>query len=158
MSDPARTRRAAEAYVAALNCGDPEAIAARVSEDFYNEHTSTLGRSLRGRATYRERLPGFLAEFEGLRYAVEDLIVDGDRAALAYTMTFRLRDSAAGEPVRIRGVFRLRMVGDLVAHRVDYWDGAEFERQTAGGRTGAGVAAAAGEADCGIDAGVDKNR
>ncbi|MFF7250894.1 nuclear transport factor 2 family protein [Embleya sp. NPDC008237] len=132
MSDPARTRRAVEAYVAALNSGDPDAIAARVSEDFHNEHTSALGRSLRGRTAYRARLPRFLSEFEGLHYAVEDLLVDGDRAALAYTMTFRPRGAAAGEPVRIRGVFRLRVLGDLVAHRVDYWDGAEFERQTAG--------------------------
>ncbi|MFI1383624.1 nuclear transport factor 2 family protein [Embleya sp. NPDC020886] len=132
MSDPARTRRAAEAYLAALNSGDPAAIAARVSVDFHNEHTSALGRSLHGRVAYRERLPQFLAEFEELRYAVEDLLVDGDRAALAYTMTFRLRGGSAGaEPVRIRGVFRLRVVGDLIAHRVDYWDGAEFERQTA---------------------------
>ncbi|MYS80850.1 nuclear transport factor 2 family protein [Embleya scabrispora] len=156
MSDPARTRRTAEAYVAALNSGDPEAIAARVSEDFHNEHTSALGRSLRGRTAYRERLPGFLAEFEGLRYAVEELLVDGDRAAIAYTMTFRLRGSAAAEPVLIRGVFRLRMVGDLIAHRVDYWDGAEFERQTAG--AGAGVATTAAEAGDGIDADLDKNR
>ncbi|WP_331771496.1 ester cyclase (plasmid) [Embleya sp. NBC_00888] len=131
MSDPARTREAVEAYVAALNSGDPEQITACVSEDFHNEHTSAMGRSLRGRAAYRARLPVFLAEFEGLRYAVEDLLVDGDRAALAYTMTFRPRGSAAGEPVRIRGVFRLRVVAGLIAHRVDYWDGAEFERQIA---------------------------
>ncbi|WP_331767371.1 nuclear transport factor 2 family protein [Embleya sp. NBC_00896] len=137
MSVDARTRAAAEAYVAALNSGDPDRVAACVTEDFHNEHTSALGRSLRGRAAYRERLPGFLAEFEDLRYRVEDLLVDGDRAALAYTMTFRVRvrGSASGEPVRIRGVFRLRIADGLVAHRVDYWDGAEFERQTAAART-----------------------
>ncbi|MYV99188.1 nuclear transport factor 2 family protein [Streptomyces sp. SID3343] len=168
MSVGARTRIAAEAYVAALNTGDPDRIAACVTEDFHNEHTSALGRSLRGRAAYRARLPGFLGEFQGLRYVVEDLLVDGDRAALAYTMTFRVRGgsvsagggsgdggsvgasggggegsvsarggsgggSVGGEPVRIRGVFRLRVVDGLVAHRVDYWDGAEFARQTARG-------------------------
>jgi ketosteroid isomerase-like protein len=136
VSVEARTRVAAEAYVAALNSGDVDRIASCVTEDFHNEHTSALGVSLRGRAAYRERLPGFLGEFEGLRYVVEDLLVDGDRAALAYTMTFRVRGSGRGsgrgEPVRIRGVFRLRVADGLVAHRVDYWDGAEFERQTAG--------------------------
>jgi steroid delta-isomerase-like uncharacterized protein len=136
VSTDARTRVAAEAYVAALNSGDAERIASRVTEDFYNEHTSALGRSLRGRAAYRARLPGFLREFEGLRYVVEELLVEGDRAALAYTMTFRVRASVEGspaEPVRIRGMFRLRIVNGLVAHRVDYWDGTEFERQRAGG-------------------------
>ncbi|MGW9213867.1 nuclear transport factor 2 family protein [Embleya sp. NPDC055664] len=128
----AGTRAAVEAYVAALNGGDPDTIADRVSIDFHNEHTSALGRSLRGRAAYRERLPHFLAEFEELRYVVEDLLVDGDRAALAYTMTCRPRGSRAAEPVRIRGVFRFRVVGGLVAHRVDYWDGGEFERQVGG--------------------------
>ncbi|WP_424638121.1 nuclear transport factor 2 family protein [Embleya sp. AB8] len=127
----AGTRRAVEAYVAALNSGDPDRIAACVSVDFHNEHTSALGRSLRGRAAYRERLPGFLGEFVDLRYEVEELLVAGDRAALAYTMTFRVRGAELGGPVRIRGVFRLRVVDGLVAHRVDYWDSAEFERQTA---------------------------
>jgi hypothetical protein len=34
-----------------------------------------------------------------------------------------------GRPISIRGMFRFRTVDGLVAHRVDYWDGAEADRQ-----------------------------
>ena len=34
-----------------------------------------------------------------------------------------------GRPLSIRGMFRLRVRGGQVCHRVDYWDGAEVERQ-----------------------------
>ena len=114
-----------ERYLDALNGGDPDRIAACVSEDFFNEHTSALGHSRRGRASYRERLPSFLEEFAGLHYDVEEMIIDGERSAVAYTMTCTYR----GAPVSVRGVFRLRVEDGLIAHRVDYWDSAVFLRQ-----------------------------
>ncbi|WP_073789059.1 ester cyclase [Streptomyces uncialis] len=125
-----RTREAVERYIAALNSGDPDRIAGRVTADFHNEHTASLGRSVRGRAAYRERLTGFLAEFEELRYEVEDLIVDGDRAAVAYLMTFRWSGAAHRPRIRIRGMFRFRVSGGEIAHRVDYWDSGTFQRQS----------------------------
>ena len=101
-----------------------------MTEDFHNEHTSALGTGLRGRDAYRARLPGFLAEFSDLRYEVEDVIVDGDRAAVPYTMTcVWLGDPPAEHPVAIRGVFRFRVEDGLIAHRVDYWDSGDFLRQ-----------------------------
>ena len=121
------TAEAIGRYLDALNLGDPDLIAECVTEDFFNEHTSALGRSLHGRAAYRERLPSFLAEFAGLHYEVEETIVERDRAAVAYTMTSRW--GGEGKPLCIRGVFRFRVAGGLIAHRVDYWDGAEFTRQ-----------------------------
>lgn len=124
------TAAAVTRYIAALNAGDVEAAAAAVSEDFHNEHTAALGNSLRGRDAYRQRLPHFLARFTGLHYDVEDLLVDGDRAAVAYTMTCKwLDDAGVPHPVTIRGMFRFRVVDGLIAHRVDYWDSAEFQRQ-----------------------------
>jgi ketosteroid isomerase-like protein len=123
------TRAAVERYLGALNCGDPDRIAACVTEDFFNEHTSALGHSRRGRASYRERLPSFLAEFAGLHYAVEDTLVDGERAAVAYTMTCTYH----GAPVSVRGVFRFEVQDGLIAHRVDYWDSAAFTQQVKGG-------------------------
>ncbi|MDF5757532.1 nuclear transport factor 2 family protein [Spongiactinospora sp. TRM90649] len=134
MGDPSRdpaagafsTRRAVERYIGALNRHDRDEIAACVTPGFHNEHTSAAGVSVRGRDAYRERLASFLAGFEDLRYEVEDLLVDGDRAAVPYRMTFRY----GGTPVSIRGMFRFRVSDGLIDHRVDYWDGAEFERQT----------------------------
>ncbi len=124
------TRDAVLAFLDALNAGDPDRIAACVTDDFHNEHTSTLGHSLRGRVAYRERLPLFLGQFAGLHYDVEDLIVDGDRAAAAYRMSCRwLDDGGAEHPVTIRGVFRFRVAAGRIAHRIDYWDSGEFQRQ-----------------------------
>jgi ketosteroid isomerase-like protein len=121
--------RVVHEYIAALNSGDPDAIAACVTEDFVNEHTSSVGHSLHGRAAYCERLPQFLAEMQGLHYDVEDLIVDGDRCALAYRMTA----TWCGHPFAIRGVFRMRVRDGLLAHRVDYWDSLDFLKQTGRG-------------------------
>lgn len=121
------------AYLDALNAGDVDRAVALVAEDFHNEHTSALGTSLRGREAYRERLPGFLAQFEALRYDVEDLLIDGDRAAVAYRMTFTWSDDLGrAHPVDLRGVFRFRVAGGCITHRVDYWDSADFRRQIAG--------------------------
>jgi steroid delta-isomerase-like uncharacterized protein len=114
------------AYVAALNLGDADAVAACVTEDFHNEHTSTLGRSVRGRTAYRERLTGFLAQFTGLHYETEDVIEDRTKVAVPYTMTAVVD----GRPISIRGMFRFEVRDGLIAHRVDYWDSAEFTRQT----------------------------
>ena len=124
------TAEAVTAYLDALNAHDGDAIAACVTEDFHNEHTSALGRSVHGRAAYRERLTGFLAGFADLHYELEDLLVAGDRACAAYRMTFRAAGSDGVErPVEIRGVFRFRVRDGLITHRVDYWDGLEYQRQ-----------------------------
>jgi ketosteroid isomerase-like protein len=129
-ADPAADRdpRAiALAYLAAFSTSDPDAIAACVTQDFFNEHVSALGSSSRGRDEYRSRLPGFLAQFEGLRYDVEEVVVEGDHVVVAYTM----RASWKGEHVvAIRGVFRFDVADGLIAHRTDYWDSLDFLRQT----------------------------
>ena len=120
-------RDVALAYVASFSSGDPDRIAGLVSEDFWNEHTSALGSSCRGRDEYRRRLPGFLTEFEGVRYDVDDVVTEGDRVVVAYTRRARWR---AEHELAVRGVFRLWVEGGEVVHRADYWDGTEFLRQT----------------------------
>jgi ketosteroid isomerase-like protein len=122
---PAATRAAVDRYVAALNGHDADTIAAAVTDDFVNEHTSAQGVSRLGRAAYRDALDGFLARFRDLHYEVEDTLVEGNRAAVAY----RLTAMVDGRPLSIRGVFRLWVRDGQVAHRVDYWDGAEAARQ-----------------------------
>jgi ketosteroid isomerase-like protein len=112
-------------YLAALNDHDADGLAASVTADFVNEHTSAGAVSRVGRQPYREAVGAFLAQFQHLHYEVEDTIVDGDRAAVAYTMTAVVDR----RPVSIRGIFRFRVRDGLVAHRVDYWDGVQFQRQ-----------------------------
>lgn len=119
------TRAVVERYLAALNAADADAVAVCVTEDFHNEHTSAAGRGLTGRTAYRERLGGFLAEFTNLHYDVEDLLVDGDRAAVGYRMSFRMAD----QPITVRGMFWFRVADGLIAHRRDYWDGTTVTQQ-----------------------------
>jgi steroid delta-isomerase-like uncharacterized protein len=119
------TAEAVRCYLAALNAGDADAVAACVTEDFVNEHTSARGVSRVGRSAYRLALDRFLDQFRDLHYEVEDTIIDGERAAVAYTMTAVV----GGRPISIRGMFRFRATDGLVAHRVDYWDGADVDRQ-----------------------------
>ncbi|WP_371572987.1 nuclear transport factor 2 family protein [Streptomyces sp. NBC_01314] len=124
------TRAAVEAYLAALNTHDADAVVACVAEDFVNEHTSSLGHSRKGRAEYRAALTGFLENFGDLHYMPERLLVDGESAAVPYVMTFRMR-SAGDRPVRVRGVFVFTVVGGLITRRTDYWDSGEVQRQLA---------------------------
>lgn len=125
------TRRVALAYVAALNAHDPDAVAACVSEDFVNQHASSLGQGVVGRAAYRERLPSFLADFEDLRYEPEAVIADGELAAVPYRMTGTwLGAPPARHPISLRGVFRLTVRDGLIVERTDYWDSADFRSQT----------------------------
>ncbi|HEY9555362.1 MAG TPA: nuclear transport factor 2 family protein [Acidimicrobiales bacterium] len=127
------TTQAVVAYLDAINAGDAARAVELVAEDFVNEHTSSLGNSLRGRVAYGERLPRFLEEFRGLHYEVEDLIVSGERAAAAYTMRFEwTAPTGTVHPVTIRGMFRFRVIDGHIAHRVDYWDGTDFQRQISG--------------------------
>jgi ketosteroid isomerase-like protein len=109
------------AYVEALNGSDVDAVVAHVAAGFVSEHTSAIGESFTGRDEYRARLPKFFALLPERHYEIEDLLVDGDRAAVPYT----LRSGA----VVVRGVFLFSCRDGLIARRVDYWDSAEFLRQ-----------------------------
>ncbi len=112
-------------YLNAFSTGDPDAVAAFVTDDFVNEHTAALGSGCTGIAEYRQRLPGFLASMPGLKYEVEDLVAEGDRVCAAYT----LRTTANDRPIAVRGVMRFVVRGDRIAHRIDYWDSLVFQRQ-----------------------------
>ena len=119
------TSAVARSYLASFAGGDPDAVAALVTDDFVNEHTAALSSGCEGKAEYRRRLPGFLASFAGLRYEIEDLVAQGDRAAAAYTM----RATYEGHEIEVRGVMRIVVRDGLVAHRIDYYDALGFLRQ-----------------------------
>ncbi|HLI16611.1 MAG TPA: nuclear transport factor 2 family protein [Acidimicrobiales bacterium] len=116
-------------YLAALNAHDPGAVCAHVAEDFFNEHVSARGTSLRGREEYRRRLPGFFESMADLHYEVEDVVAEGERVVVAYAMSARYAVAGTRRPFRIRGVFRFTVRDGLIAHRVDYRDGVDFEEQ-----------------------------
>lgn len=116
-------------YLAAFTTGDPDAVAALVTDDFSNEHLAALGSGCSGRDEYRRRLPGFLAMMQGLHYEVadpvRDVIAQDDRVCVGYV----LRAVVEGRPVSVPGVMRFEVRGDLVARRIDCWDSLVFRRQ-----------------------------
>ena len=84
------------------------------------------GSRSEGRDEYRRRLPGFLARFPGIRYDVEQLVVEGSAVAAAYVMTA----TSDGHPVEVRGVMLFDISHGLINGRTDYWDSLGFLRQT----------------------------
>ena len=119
-------RSTVEQYLTALSNGDVAAVTALVAGDFHNEHTSTLGSSSVGRDTYRERLPGFLAQFAALHYEVVDIIAENDKVAARY----RLTANFDGHPLDIPGVMLFQLRNGMIARRTDVWDSLTFLRQT----------------------------
>jgi ketosteroid isomerase-like protein len=119
------TAAVARSYVESFATADPDVIAAHVTDDFVNEHTAALSSGCEGKTEYRRRLPGFLASFAGLRYDIEDLVAQNDRAAAAYTM----HATYEGHPIAIRGVMRIAVRDGLVARRTDYYDALSFLKQ-----------------------------
>jgi steroid delta-isomerase-like uncharacterized protein len=117
-------------YLAALDAGDIEATLGHVTADFVSEHASALGESFSGRDNYRARLPAFFALLPARHYDIEYVLVDGERAAVAYTLrTTAVRTDDTPTPVELRGVFLFTCRDGRIARRVDYWDSAEFLRQ-----------------------------
>ena len=114
-----------QAYLAAFATANPDTVTALVTDDFVNEHTAALGSGCEGKAEYASRVPGFLASMPGLRYDVEDVVADGPRVMAAYTLHTTVND----RPIAVRGVMRFRVEGELIAHRVDYWDSLVFKQQ-----------------------------
>lgn len=112
-------------YIEAFSSGDPDTVAAWVTEGFANNQMGVLGSRFVGRDLYRQRLKGFLGRFAGLRYAVEATIVEGDRVVVPYIMTA----SDAGRPIEIEGVMLITVEDGLVSRRDDYWDGLTYLRQ-----------------------------
>lgn len=116
----------ARSYLESFSTGDPEVIAAHVTDNFVNEHTAGLGAGCKTKAIYIERLQGFLRDMANLRYEIEDLIVQNNRVAAFYRMTALWQGET---PIEIRGVQRLEFSGELISHRTDYWDSAVFLSQ-----------------------------
>lgn len=122
MTSPADVcRRFLESFAS----GDPEQVAAHVTEDFVNEHTAALGSGCEGRDEYVRRLPGFISSMPELRYEVEDVVADGTDVCAAYTLRARVNE----REITIRGMMKFVIREGLIAKRTDYWDSKVFLRQ-----------------------------
>lgn len=116
----------ARSYLNAFATGDPAIVAGHVTDDFENIQVGLLGTGCSGAETYAGRLAGFLGAFPNLEYAAEELIVDGDKVAATYKMTF----TDNGRPMEIEGVMIMTIRDGKIAVRKDYWDGLSHIKQT----------------------------
>ena len=116
----------AVSYLSSFAGGDPDVVAGHVAPDFVNEHRSALGASCHGRDEYRRRLPGFLEAFPGLHYELVDVVAQGDRVAVAYTLVA----APGGRGVRVPGAMFLTIDRGLITHRLDTFDSLTYLRQT----------------------------
>lgn len=116
-------------YLAAFATGDPDAIAACVTADFVNEHSSELGSGSEGRDEYRRRLPDFLSTFEGARYSIVTLGAIATPGAGDVVVRYRFEASYEGTPIDIPGVMWFDVLDRLISRRADLWDSLTFLRQ-----------------------------
>ena len=121
-----QSRERIEAYLAAFASGQPDQVAANVTEDFENVHLGALGLGCSGRAAYAERLKGFLSDFQEIRYELEGFMDAGSAAAIMYTMRFR----QDGAPFTVSGMMWFELKDGLIARRTDCWDGVAYLQQT----------------------------
>ena len=118
----------ARTYLEAFASGDPDAIAALVTENFVNEHLSELGSGCVGRDEYRQRLDGFLATFAGATYTIETIGgLDRPGEVIA---RYRFIARYEGTPIDIAGMMWFAVRDGLIARRTDLWDSLSFLRQT----------------------------
>ena len=113
-------------YLSAFASGDPAVVVGHVTEDFENIQVGLLGNGCSGADVYAKRLVGFLGAFTDLKYDIEELVVDGDKIAAAYKMTF----TDNGQSMVIEGVMVITMRDGKIAIRKDYWDGLSHIKQT----------------------------
>lgn len=119
-------------YLASFASGDPDAVAALVTDDFVNEHLSELGSGCVGRTEYRRRLPGFLSSFVGARYSIVALAETSTPDAGDVIVRYRFEATYEGTPIDIPGVMWFDIRDGLISRRTDLWDSLTFLHQTGG--------------------------
>lgn len=114
-------------YVEAWSAHDAERVASYFTEDAVYEDV-TLGQAFEGRAAIEafargtfETLPGFAIELRSF--------LGGERwAAIEWVMSGSHR--ATGKPFAVRGVSVMELDGGRIRRNSDYWNMADFMRQT----------------------------
>ena len=109
-------------FTAVLNGGD---LAARdtLAEDNYVENNPLPGQGT-GREGFKQRVGGLRAAFPDIRYTVEDMIAEGDRVALRWSMHGThggeiLGIPATGKQVTLTGLDIYRLNDGRLA---EHWD------------------------------------
>jgi uncharacterized protein (TIGR02246 family) len=126
--DPAAVAEMAEAYTAAWNSKDPQAVAAHYAED--GEIVINRGEPWTGRARIAEMAAGFHADVPDLALVCDDLRCAGDHVIFVWTFTGH--DASTGRPLSIRGWEEWDLDGALKVKASRGWfDAEDYARQAA---------------------------
>lgn len=118
-------------YLDAFERGDPDEIAGHVSDDFHNEHLSSIAEGCHGKAEYRRRLPGFLSDFAARTYTVHGLVAQGNGPVTEVVARYDFRATYEGSKIDIPGMMWFVVEDGAISKRTDVWDSGVFFAQTA---------------------------
>jgi uncharacterized protein (TIGR02246 family) len=128
--DQATLSKLAQAYTAAWNSKDPQAVAS-----FYAEDAGIVinrGEPWEGRDRVADMAAGFYADVPDLTLTCDDIRLAGDHAI--YVWTFTGHDAGTGNPLNIRGWEEWDLTADgKVAASRGWFDAKDYARQVAGG-------------------------
>jgi steroid delta-isomerase-like uncharacterized protein len=110
MNDP---RATVEAFIAAFNAGDHDAMLSLLAPDFF-DHTPVPGQGKGPEAFVAVKVDGFRTAFEDIDLSKGEMLVDRDRVAYSWSLRARNAGPFAGYPATGRDVH----FGGLNLHRV----------------------------------------
>ena len=116
-------------YLDALGGEDVEWIVHHVGEGFENRHLTALGEDSVGRAEYRDRLPGFLADFVDRTYWVDEMVHEADETGTTVVARYRFEAVHQGVALSLPGLAWFRVEGGVITRRIDSWDSLTVLRQ-----------------------------
>ena len=127
--DPKAIADMAQAYTAAWNSKDPNAVAGFYAED--GEIIINRGDPWSGSAKIAEMSAGFHADVPDLTLTCDDLRISGNHAI--YVWTFTGHDANTGNPLTVRGWEEWEIGPNLKVKASRGWfDADDYARQVAG--------------------------
>jgi steroid delta-isomerase-like uncharacterized protein len=114
-------------YEAAWSAHDAEKVAAYFTNDATYEDV-TLGEVHRGRSAIKAFAQGTFDMLPGYTIKPRSLVLGQGSAAVEWVMSGTYRET--GKSFSVRGVSVMQFENGKIRHNSDYWNMAEFQRQT----------------------------
>lgn len=126
-------RSLVDAYLAAHNTHDSARVGELYAPDGTHVEVAT-GHSRTGGVAISDGLAGFLRAFPDASWTHEAPLIEGDRAAVTYTLRGTLQAplgpfAPSGQSLDLPGVFVLELSAEGIERSADYWDSSTFGRQ-----------------------------
>jgi hypothetical protein len=86
-------------------CNKGKVAAIAIMDEFYTPnfvfHIAT-GQNIRGIEDYKQYMSEFFTTFPGAHFTIDDIVVEGDKVAVRYTVTCTHKGEFVGIPLPIR--------------------------------------------------------